>query len=625
MKNNPTPYQPTQYKEIQKDGKNEYYTSFQFDPPDDNFTHLNQTPFIKGTPNHVYDNQWNTLYSIYQGEADIKRSFFKKETEQLFEPRKDRQPNYNNEWENVHEQREIYQRSNPNTYHNFERPKGTRIFTSRGVDPFFRRDTYDENDKLHYEACPSYDWYRIPEYTLEQLRNKTRPKFDVTQNISSGARPIFNTNLNAFMPNRIKPPRYYKNLDNMLLNTTGKFIKNTINPDYTYHKNPMRPEYCEKKYKQPINDNNLGHIINNKHHKFNKKSSDIQNSISNIHGNNKGLSYQQRDLPYKFNNHKNHRELQQLKSYQGNIVSDIEFPSIPSNFNKRKNTLLREKHILKQNNINKQINYLPSKPYINDPSHIPKYTKRQYTTINKHTGQFTTNKQPHILYDFSQKTKKTKRQDIVHNKHSGNLTSNIKNNILHNTKGFQLKPTYRYNASIQAGKIKGNVVSLYSSTPAFDRNDKTQAKSTKRENTLYSNNGNITGNYNKLHISKINQLKPSKKSNVTDYTPNAASNIAHDPHFYDPNTLTHDVKKYTQGYTFTNNRAKIFGEKNMTNHKLKNSLSSKQYKDIENRHNLNPDAAQFYVPQFNIDTQQTLYTNKSQKLPEINSRCISIN
>jgi len=461
------------------------------------------------------------------------------------------------------------------------------------------------------------------------------------------------------MPNRTRPERFYQNQENMLLKTTGANLRNTINPDYTYHKDPHRQDYSNKTYQPVIHSNQRGTRIGGKNNKFTKKSADIRLPPSNLRGRDKGMNYQQRDIPFRFNNNRNVREGQQLKTRAGNITSSIKFPQIPGEMKTRKSTLQREKTILDKMNKGQLVNNLPEKPYINNPSHTPRTTKREEMTSNERLRSSNVNNLPEKPYinnpthiprstkrelitnnerlrssnvnnlpekpyinNPTHKPRRTRREDVVLNKHSGHLTRNVKNNILYNLDGIQLKPTYRYQASIVAGKRKGNLVSLHSLAPVFDREDVSQARETRRQNTLYEDRGNVTGNYLKPALHKINPVKVTRKQNVTSFTPNAAGDYGSDPRYYHPETLTHDVKKYAKGYTFTDTRAKVFGERGMLNHKLKPGMSSTQHRELENRSRQNPDGMRKYTQQYGARSQ---YTHKSNKLPVENFRCISVN
>jgi hypothetical protein len=603
------------FAEVQRGGKEPYYESFQFEQPPKDFTHLNMTPFFKGTPNHVFSNQWNTLYELYQGEGDVKRDFFRKETEPLFAPKKERQPNYNNEYEHIYDQREVYERVNPETMHNFERPKGTRIFTGIGVDPYYRKDK-PTDDEYSYESCPSYDWYRIPVQDLEERRNKTRPNFNVTKQVFSGARPIHHQNLNMFMQNKIKNETFYKNTPEQYLNTTGAIQKNNIVPDAALKKTPNRNAYTKSSYYAPPSAENYGET----------KRGVTRNT---------------------------HRKTGDLPSRRGNVQSSINLPKLAGKNNIRNSTLIKEHNILQ--NKRTTINNLPDGSYVKNPKDLPRNTKRQDYLANKHAGQFYATVDGTYVKNYKDLPKNTKRQDYLANKHAGQINmphekgiirnANAKNtkreqyvnnnrkglatglinkSKLRDLKSIQLKPTHRYSASIIAGQRKSNIQSINSAAPMFDRSDVSQARHTKKETTMYNNNGNVTGNYTKDTLRNNFNAKTTKKEHIVEYIPSGGANYAADPHYYDPKTLTHNVKKYSTHYKFTDVGAQRFGNSKMPKHKLKKELTRENFTELENRNKINPNGMNRYTNQYTDTNMMPEFTQKNNKLPEVNSRCITL-
>ena len=245
-------YSAPKHKLYPEPGDNKFIDSFEFEQPNREFTHLNQTPFFKSTSTQPLDHEFDKYYELYVGEGEIKRGFFKTEQQPLFEPRKDHQPNLNNEYEHIYDQREIYERTDPNNWHNFERPQGTRMFVGRGIDPAFRKDEFDPDAEYGYESCPSYDWWRVQELDYEERNNKTRPNFDVTKQVLAGSRPIGHAGLNRFMLTDVKNPRAYSVQDDMLLVTDGRFQKDRVVPKLN-NKNPTnRTEYSDKNYQPPF-------------------------------------------------------------------------------------------------------------------------------------------------------------------------------------------------------------------------------------------------------------------------------------------------------------------------------------------------------------------------------------
>lgn len=711
-------YRPSRYSEVQKGGKEPYYESFQFEQPPPHFTHLNMVPFFKGSADHVYDNQWNTLYEIYEGEGDVKRGFFKEETEPLFAPKKERQPNFNNEYEHVYDQREIYERVNPERMHNFERPAGTRIFTSRGVDPSFRKDTYDGNDDYAYEACPSYDWYRIPVQDLEERRNKTRPKFDVTQQVFSGVRPIHHQNLNMFMSNKARNERFYQTDPTQLLYTDGACKRNTILPDASCKRSPFRNKYTKSTYQAPPSAETFGEA--------------------------------QRGLPRQTT-----RMSGDLPARTGNVNSDIALPKLPGKNNIHDTTLIKEQNIINQGINEVRLNRLLDGPYVSDPRNIPRHTKKEDILHNKYNGTINTgNDAPRYVdpHDLPRHTKKedvvhnryngtintgneasryidpndrprhTRKEDIIYNNHNGIIntgneasryrdpndtprhtrkentihnkyngvvntgndapryinpndaprttkrqeytinnhsstitgdnrgivndydphkvkhtkreqytknnrnglvTGRVNKNVLIDLQSINLRPTHRYTASIVAGQRKSNIQSINPMTPVFDRTDVSQARETRKQNTMYNTNGNVTGDYIKNTIRGNVQAKTTKKENVRSYIPSGGGDYGADPHYYHPDTLTHNVKKYTNSYKFTDTGAQRFGDGHMPNHKIKENIHEEHYTELENRNKVNPNGISQYTSQYNNVNMMPQFTQKNKKLPEINSRCIA--
>ena len=690
-------YATPKYKLYPEPGNQEFNTNFEFEQPNREFTHNNQVPYFTSTSTQPLDHEFDKYYELYVGEGEIKRGFFKTEQQPLFEPRKDHQPNYNNEYEHIYDQREIYERTDPNNWHNFERPKGTRIFVGQGVDPAFRKDVFDPDAEYSYESCPSYDWYRVQELDYEERNNKTRPNFDVTKQVSAGSRPIGHSGLNRFMLSDVKNPRTFSVQDDMLMITDGKYQKDRSRPEVDYRNPTNRTDYSHKNYQAPLGSgpsgNNTNGIVFPKFRQTHRQTGDINGGNGNLTGANRGTNYD-RENPLKQNNIRSQREGFQRNGRSGNFAPEVDFPSLPIDSD---GLTIRQRTLIKENNMRMHaagLSKLDNMPrgYYNDPNHVPKFTKRgdlinrdqhqqldglrekqyydnpsfvpdptkkDYFIRHPNPGMIDGKNNKMYYHDPSQVPDETKKQmligkgrvtsvhgydrniiydeggitdgllrdnnrmDFIHNKYGGLLTTDVNGQTILDPNTIYVKDSDRHNASMAIGKRGTNIEAVHELTPIIDSNNPDVIRLTRKQAMPMTDMTMVNGNYRKHRILDINPIKETRKQNTHSFTPGAGANIASDPHYYDQRTLTHDAKKYAQGYQFTASGVKQFGHNNNTpNHNLKENYVD--HREMENRNKVNPNGASQYANQ-HISSVESINTRKNNKLPELNPRCISVN
>ena len=617
-------YANPRYELYPETGDNEFGVSFEFDQPDRDFTHLNQVPYYHGASSQPLDHEFDKYFELYNGEGEIKRGFFKTEQEVLFAPKKDRQPNHNNEYEHIYDQREIYGRVDPQNWHNFERPKGTRQFVGQGVDPVFRVDTFDQNKPYGYEKCPSYDWYRVPELSYEEYTNKTRPNFNVTKQVSSGVRPIFHTGSNMYMLTDLKNPTAYQYSDDMLLVTDGKYKQGKSIPDMKMRDETNRSEYEKNIYQQPIGcgtaGDNIKNIIFPKFRKSNRIL--IEGSSGNIIGADAGISGFDRDMAHKKSYLKSIREGLQNNNRGANPTSEYNFPTLPitsANMND-KNYMKYREHDLQNLAQTTRADGLMNKMYYSDPSQVPKQTNKETIINNNRGGMLDTIKQQQILNNpeaLNSILKYQKRNDFVHNNYGGQLSTEIPNGLLNDENSIYLRDTNKYKNMLAMDGLGNYINSENSAIPIIDSNNPDIIRYTRKQGNPVSYDTQLSGNYTKNRLQNISEQRATRKENVAEFIPIAGSNSASDPHFYDPNTLTHNARKYDEGYIFTNSGAKQFGDNKNSYHNLKEEYVD--YGELEKRNKTNPVSMNSNIPDFPYAES----TRKSNKLPELNPRCIS--
>lgn len=205
-------FAPINYKRT--DVGTKYNEECQFNQIPNGFTHLNQIPFFRNSPNSVHVDDYDPRFEAYEGEGEVKRFMFKSEQAPLFAPVKMTTGNTNDVWNQVYENREVLSRVSPSTLHKFERPPGTRVIVGQGVDPMYSNNAFydkdvDDDTQHTYEWCPSYTWWRPEELTYEELRGKTKPVMDITGNIPVGCRPIFHVGENQFKVSPKKMETFY--------------------------------------------------------------------------------------------------------------------------------------------------------------------------------------------------------------------------------------------------------------------------------------------------------------------------------------------------------------------------------------------------------------------------------
>jgi hypothetical protein len=184
--------------------------NYQFEvPKDKDFTHTNMTPHFRGTPNMVFDHQYDAKLEQMQGDGQVRSMFFKTEQEPLFENHHLRDPNRNSEYDNFINSKKAILGDYPHLLHQNERPPGTHIYVGKGLDPFYNDRAFgdlsyellprgkDGKISYGYGNCPSYTFWRPDALTYEELTGKTKPNYDITKQVFAGVRPTFHGGLNA--------------------------------------------------------------------------------------------------------------------------------------------------------------------------------------------------------------------------------------------------------------------------------------------------------------------------------------------------------------------------------------------------------------------------------------------
>jgi hypothetical protein len=468
-------YNPAEVRKFGGNGKT-YYDSFQYQQAPESFTHLNQIPHIIGSSDHgARDKAWNSMYEYYQGEGEVKRDFYHIEQEPLFAPRKQHQPNLNNEWEHVFDQREAFSRTSAKNWKNFERPPGTRLIVGPGIDPFYRQAYGDPNNPNKggghsYQWCPSYDWYRPPELTLEQIRGKTRNNFDITKNVKSGVKPIFHSNLNAYKSTQLLPERFWQNDGDMILPTKGAFTGQKILPSNVVRGNTKRTDHPHTNYIQPAFDETGGVYQSANFTPTLKKLMGLKVPNNAPHGMDQGQLHASRDYAYQWGNCGKKREDDQHVTRQG-AVTGTKQPGLLGKMNNKLLTLTRERDLGVLAGVSGQrIDPRTKKPYL-DTGEVPDETKREnYLDVQARLGNAGNN----LI------TKETILDPL----------------------SFNLKPTYRYQST---DKSRGNLTRIVNAQPVFDRDDKNQVRDTIRQGTMYSDNGNINGDIKKAKVQDLQE------------------------------------------------------------------------------------------------------------------------
>lgn len=583
-------YTPAEVRQFAGNGKT-YYKSFQYEMPDESFTHLNQTPHIRGSSDHTFDNQWNTMYEYYMGNGEIANMFYHKETEPMFAPRKTRQINLNNDWEHVHEQREIYQRSNPQKWHQFERPPGTRLIVGPGIDPFYRQAYGDPNNPgsgYSYQWCPSMDWYRTPELTLEQLRGKTRNNFDITKNVKAGVKPIFHSNLNMFKTTQLRPETFWQNSGDMILPNKASTVRERWNPDNIVRGHTKRTDHPHLNHIKPAFDPTGEHYQPANFAPSLKKLMGIQVPAQAPHGIKAGQLYGDRDHAYKFSNCGHKKEDDQTWTRGRGGVIGTPRPGIFGKLSNKLLTLRKERDLKALAGVSGQVNTPLKKPYL-DNAKNPDPTKREsYLDVQARTGN------------------------------AGNKL--ITKQTVLDPLSFNLKPTYRYQSTMKGGEYKGNITQLVNGQPVFDRDDKKQLKSTIREQTMHKSRGNITGKA-KHKVQNLSEVHRSlgttrKEQMITDYTATGGGvNANGDPRYYDPESMERDVRKHVYSHNLNDVGPQRFTDGKMQQNRVRQNI-------YENR----PDISS--RPWGNVKRPTTAInynarggnTRGGGKRPEINSR-----
>lgn len=580
-------YIPAEVIKYKGDGKS-YYDNFQYQQPPPDFTHLNMVAHMRGSSDHTFDNQWNSLYEYYMGEGEVKKDFYHIEQEPLFEPRKQRPPNLNNEWEKVYNQRNSFSKSSSKNWHNFERPPGTRLIVGPGIDPFYRQAYGDPNNpesEHSYEWCPSLDWYRPPELTLEQLRGKTRNNFDITKNVKSGVKPIFHANQNSYKSTQLLPERFWKNNGDMILPTKSAITAQKINPSNIVRGNTKRTDHPHTNYIQPAYDETCGVYQAANFSPSVKKLMGLHVPNNAPHGMDKGLLHTSRDYAYKWGNYGYKREDDQNVIRQG-AVTGTKQPGLLGKINNKLLTLYREKDLGVLAGVSGQrIDTQVKKGYL-DNGEIPDDTKREhYLDVQARLGN------------------------------AGNKL--ITKHTVLNPNSFNLKPTYRYESTRES---KGQLTRIVNAQPVFDRNDTSQARQTIKENTLFSNNGNLNGSHKKHKVQDLDEEKrglgiTNKEQMIDEYTATGGGVFAKgDPRTYEPETLERDVRKHVFSHKINDVGATRFTDGRLQQNRIRISPFENR-PDIMTRPWGNPSKHEVMN-----NTSNGISTRNSQKRPEINSR-----
>jgi hypothetical protein len=280
-------------------------SNYQFITPDKNFTHTNMCPHFRGTPNNVFDHQYDAKLEQMQGDGPIRGLFFKTEQEPLFEVQRLRDPNINNVYDKVYDDRKVLYGENPHILHQFERPRGTNIFVGRGIDNFYSKRAFGDIDyemrpndstgkeTYGYGNCPSYTFWRPEELTREELTGKTRPNYDISKQVLAGSKPTFHGGLNAIKIRELLNQRVFKipegmtNINGLVGLKQSHGESNIIN---------IRNPAYQKSFKMPEGMTNINGMVGDSFpvpSKFGKKIKDraMTSEIGNIRNidNNNGL------------------------------------------------------------------------------------------------------------------------------------------------------------------------------------------------------------------------------------------------------------------------------------------------------------------------------------------------
>lgn len=585
-------YNPAEVRKFAGNGES-YYKSFQYQQPSPSFTHLNQTPHLpKSGPSHTFDNQWNTLYEYYMGNGEVANMWYHKETEPLTAPYKNRQINLNNEWEKIYDQRNSFCKTSPQKWHQFERPPGTRLIVGPGIDPFYRQAYGDPNnpDSDHkYQWCPSMDWYRPPELTLEQIRGKTRNNFDITKNVKAGVRPIFHANLNMFKTNQLRPETFWQNSGDMILPNKAAVMREKWNPDNIVRGYTKRTDHPHLNHIKPAFDPTREHYQPANFAPSLKKLMGIQVPSGAPHGIKADQLYGDRDHAYKFANCGPKKEDdQEWTRGRGGLVG-MQRPGLLGKVNYKHLSLRKETDLQQLAGVSGQINTPIKKPYV-DNAKNPDPTKREgYLDVQARVG---------------------------------NIGNNLitKQTIL-DPLSFNLKPTYRYESTTKTGEYKGNITKIVKAPPVFDRDDKTQLKSTIREQTMHQSQGNLTGNMKKHKIQDLSEVHRSlgttrKEQMLTHYAGTGGGvNGNGDPRYYDPETMERDTRKHVYSRSLNNVGPPQFTDGKMQQNRVRidpfedrPDISSRPWGNIQHKN----DAINQFVGGGN--------TRNGGKRPEVNTR-----
>lgn len=579
-------YTPSEVRQFAGNGRS-YYKSFQYQQPPPDFTHLNMTPHIRGSSDHTFDNQWNSLYEYYQGEGEVKRDFYHVEQEPLFAPRKQKNPNLNNEWEHVYDQRNAFSKSSAKNWHNFERPPGTRLIVGPGIDPFYRQaygDPNNPNDKHSYQWCPSLDWYRPPELTLEQLRGKTRNNFDITKNVKSGSKPIFHANLNAYKSTQLLPEKFWQNDGDMILPTKGAFTGQQILPSNVVRGHTKRTDHPHTNYIQPAFDETGGVYQAANFAPSLKKLMGLHVPNNAPHGMDQGQLHASRDYAYQWGNCGTKREDDQNVTRQG-AVTGTKQPGLLGKMNNKLLTLYRERDLGVLAGVSGQVETQIKKPYV-DTGEVPDNTKREhYLDAQARLG----NPGNKLI------TKQTVLDPL----------------------SFNLKPTYRYETTNES---RCNLTRIVNAQPVFDRDDSSQARNTIKQGTLHSKSGNINGGQRKHKVQDLSEVNRSlgvthKEQMIGEYTATGGGVFGKgDPRTYDPETLERDVRKHVFSHKINDVGATKFTDGRTQQNRVRKDLfanrpdiSSRPWGNIKGHDAIN-------------NTVQGTSTRGGNKRPEVNAR-----